>query len=111
MLSNLKHEDVEVYCYNSNLVVDSTTERCRSYADQWVDSAGMGDEALAERIRRDSIDILVDLSSHTEGNRLLVFARQPAPVQVSWFGFSYFHRSNDHSIPNYGHYPRPTRAD
>jgi protein O-GlcNAc transferase len=87
MLSNLKHEDVEVYCYNSNLVVDSTTERCRSYADQWVDSAGMGDEALAERIRRDSIDILVDLSSHTEGNRLLVFARQPAPVQVSWFGF------------------------
>ncbi len=87
MLSNFKHDDVEVFCYSSNAVVDSTTERFRSYADQWVESADVSDEALAERIRRDSIDILVDLSSHTEGNRLLVFARQPAPIQVSWFGF------------------------
>lgn len=87
VLSNFKHDDFEVFCYSSNVVVDSTTERFRLYTDQWVESAGVGDEALAERIRRDTIDILVDLSSHTEGNRLLVFARHPAPVQVSWFGF------------------------
>lgn len=87
LLSNLKSDDFELYCYSSNAVVDSTTERFRLYADQWIESAGVGDEALAERIRLDAIDILVDLSSHTEGHRLLMFARQPAPVQVSWFGF------------------------
>lgn len=87
VLSNFKSDDFEVYCYSCNAVVDTTTQRFMSYADHWIESAEMANEALAERIRLDTIDVLIDLSSHTEGHRLLVFARQPAPVQVSWFGF------------------------
>lgn len=79
-------EDVEVFCYSNSPVNDEVTHRLQLLADEWVGCAGMADDAMADRIRRDGIDILVDLSSHTEGNRLLVFARQPAPLQVSWFG-------------------------
>jgi predicted O-linked N-acetylglucosamine transferase (SPINDLY family) len=68
-------------------VVDATTERIKSCVDSWVQCEALTDDGLAKRIRQDAIDVLVDLSSHTEGNRLLTFARRPAPVQVSWFGF------------------------
>lgn len=77
----------EIVCYSNGVEVDTVTERLKGLADAWVDCAALSDDALAERIRCDAIDILVDLSGHTSGNRLPVFARQPAPVQVSWFGF------------------------
>lgn len=86
VMANLSHDDFEVYCYSSNAVVDSTTDRFKLFGHHWVEAAALDDDALVEKIRGDAIDILVDLSSHTEGHRLLVFARQPAPVQVSWFG-------------------------
>lgn len=87
LLAGFRHEDFDIYCYSNNAVTDAITERMKQYADTWVDCFAMTDDALDARIRRDAIDILVDLSSHTEGHRLLVFVRQPAPVQVSWFGF------------------------
>ena len=62
------------------------TEQCRSLADRWVDAVQFSDEELADRIQSDHIDILVDLSGHTTGNRLMVFARKPAPVQVTAWG-------------------------
>ncbi len=86
LLAGLQHTDFAVFCYSNSPISDEVTERIRPYADTWVECAALTDDALAERIRHDEIDVLVDLSSHTEGNRLLVFARQPAPVQVSWFG-------------------------
>jgi predicted O-linked N-acetylglucosamine transferase (SPINDLY family) len=52
-----------------------------------VDLAGLGDDEAADRIRETGIDILVDLSGHTEDHRLLVFARKPAPVQATWLGY------------------------
>jgi len=80
-------EAVHVVCYASHRQVDEWTERLRAAADEWVQCDGWTDEALAERVRADRIDILVDLAGHTEHNRLLTFARKPAPVQVTWLGY------------------------
>ena len=68
------------------LVPDALTEKLKALADGWRDAARLSDSDLADRIRDDRIDILVDLALHTAGNRLLVFARKPAPVQVTMLG-------------------------
>lgn len=81
------HAALEVFCYSSARAPDTITAACRASADAWRDVWHVGDAQLADLIRQDRIDILVDLSLHTDGNRLLVFARQPAPVQVSYLGY------------------------
>jgi protein O-GlcNAc transferase len=86
----LAHHDrarFEVFCYSSVRVPDRVTERLRGMAEHWRDVAGLGDAELATQVRSDGIDILVDLSGHTAHNRLLAFARRPAPVQVTWLGY------------------------
>ena len=75
---------VELHCYAEVPAPDAVTERFRALADQWHNTVGLSDAELAEQIRRDRIDVLVDLAGHTAGNRLLAFARKPAPVQVEW---------------------------
>ncbi|MBK8163003.1 MAG: tetratricopeptide repeat protein [Gammaproteobacteria bacterium] len=77
-----------ITCYYNNNQQDGMSKRLRAAADDWVPCRGMSDEQLAERIRADGIDILVDLSGHTRGNRLLAFARRPAPVQVTYLGYA-----------------------
>ena len=77
---------VETVCYSTTLRHDDMTERFRAASSAWHDVVGLSDDALADRIRADGIDILVDLPGHTAGNRLLAFARKPAPVQVSGWG-------------------------
>jgi protein O-GlcNAc transferase len=76
----------EVVCYSGVRREDDITQSLRGAVDEWHSTLRMSDEALAEQIRGDRIDLLVDLSGHTEGNRLLVFARKPAPVQVTAWG-------------------------
>jgi predicted O-linked N-acetylglucosamine transferase (SPINDLY family) len=66
---------------------DAVSRRLRALVHEWVRVERMDDETLAERIRADRIDVLFDLSGHTVGNRLPVFARKPAPVQVTWMGY------------------------
>ncbi|MCC6303351.1 MAG: tetratricopeptide repeat protein, partial [Gammaproteobacteria bacterium] len=78
---------VEIHAYYSHSQQDEVNARLKSHADHWVPCLGLSDEALAERIRADGIDILVDLAGHTAGNRLPVFARKPAPVQVTYLGY------------------------
>ena len=78
---------VEVYCYADVVRPDPITARLKEYADHWLTTIGQPDEDLADRIRLDRIDILVDLAGYTSGNRLGVFARKPAPVQVNWLGY------------------------
>jgi protein O-GlcNAc transferase len=73
--------------YSNSDVQDAATQRLRAYADDWRDVWRMTDDALINLIRTDRIDILVDLSGHTAFNRLAVFARRAAPVQVSYLGY------------------------
>lgn len=86
LLSAHDRTQVEVFCYSNGARVDATTQRFQEIADVWRNIVGLTDESVAERIAADGIDILVDLSGHTAGNRLLVFARKPAPVQVTYLG-------------------------
>lgn len=78
---------VEVFCYSSTPCPDARTDELRRHADQWHDVHRLSDEQLSAMARQHQIDILVDLSGHTAGNRLLAFARRPAPVQMSWLGY------------------------
>ena len=78
---------VEVFCYSNRAIDDDMTGRLRRSADRWRGIVGVSDADAALMIRRDGIDILVDLSGHTAKNRLLLFARRPAPVQVTWLGY------------------------
>ncbi len=81
------YPQLSLHAYCNNVIEDIVTERLRGYFAQWHLVAGLSDAALDEKIRADSIDILIDLSGHTSKNRLLTFARKPAPVQASWMGF------------------------
>jgi len=76
----------EFVCYSDARVDDGLTAKLRSVADQWQSIVGQSDQEVADRIRGDRIDILVDLALHSARNRLLVFARKPAPVQVTMVG-------------------------
>jgi predicted O-linked N-acetylglucosamine transferase (SPINDLY family) len=81
------HDRFEIVCYTDVRHPDAVTERLRGHADLWRSLVGLSDDQAADAIRRDEIDLLVDLDGHTGGNRLLAFARRPAPVQVSYLGF------------------------
>ena len=81
------HERVEIYCYFTHPVADTTTQRLKNFFDHWRDCADMDDAEMTRMIRTDQIDVLVDLSGHTSFNRLGVFARRAAPVQVTWLGY------------------------
>jgi predicted O-linked N-acetylglucosamine transferase (SPINDLY family) len=65
---------------------DRTTERLKGICDGWLDAGNMSNEALAEKLRSLEIDVLVDLICHSQGSRLLTFARKPAPLQITMIG-------------------------
>ncbi len=77
----------EVHAYANVAREDETTQRLRGLVDGWHDAFALSDDALVEQIRKDRIDVLVDLAGHTAGHRLLAFTRQPAPVQMSYLGY------------------------
>lgn len=77
-----------LHAYSNRAMEDETTRRLKGYFARWDMVADLPDGDLARKIRADGIDILVDLSGHTGYNRLLTFARKPAPVQASWIGYA-----------------------
>ncbi|MBI4625079.1 MAG: tetratricopeptide repeat protein, partial [Verrucomicrobia bacterium] len=77
----------EFFCYANVQRPDHFTTELRAGVDGWRDLAGQTDQQVADLIRADRIDILVDLALHTEGNRLLVCARKPAPVQATYLAY------------------------
>jgi predicted O-linked N-acetylglucosamine transferase (SPINDLY family) len=87
ILAHHNRDHVESFCYADVDSPDAQTAYLRSLAHQWRDTFGLSTEQLADLIQRDRIDILVDLTGHTAHNRLLVFARKPAPIQVSYLGY------------------------
>ncbi|MEN3287172.1 MAG: hypothetical protein V7634_1472 [Bradyrhizobium sp.] len=86
VLQNHDKSRFEVVCYSTSPIDDDITASFRSVADHWRDVQQWSDDQLADCIRADRVDILVDLSGHTRGNRLRTFARKPAPVQVTAWG-------------------------
>ncbi|WP_025036231.1 tetratricopeptide repeat protein [Bradyrhizobium sp. DOA9] len=89
LLPVLRHHDhasFKVVCYSCSPTQDAITAEFKSAADVWVDAWQMFDDELANRIEADEVDILIDVSGHSSGNRLQIFARKPAPIQVTGFG-------------------------
>ena len=86
-----KHDrsQFEIYAYAQIPYEDETTAHYKTLVDHWVPIRELMDDQVAERIRADEIDILVDVSGHTNSNRLLVFAQKPAPVSLHWLEYGY----------------------
>ena len=87
VFANHDKSQVEVFCYSNSARHDAFTERLIAEVDHWQPCLSMSDEQLAQRILDDKIDILVDLAGHTAHNRLLTFARKPAPIQITYLGY------------------------
>jgi predicted O-linked N-acetylglucosamine transferase (SPINDLY family) len=87
LLPNHDREQFEIFCYSDTRRQDATTARLRGAASQWRITLALSDEQLAALVRQDAIDILVDLTMHAHGSRLLAFARKPAPVQVTYLAY------------------------
>ena len=86
VLAAANRESLRFICYACSPKEDVVTERLKTLSGGWRSALGMSDRELAEAIRADDIDILIDLSGHTRGNRLPCFALRPSPVQVTWLG-------------------------
>ena len=86
-LANLDPARIELHLYSNADKVDAVTERYQAIAASYTCISDMNDETAAARIASDGIDVLVDVSGHTAGNRLTLFARKPAPVQVTWLAY------------------------
>lgn len=86
-LSRTASGRLSIYAYSNNRYEDGISEQLQVYCQVWRCVATLSDQELAEQIRADGIDILVDLSGHTAHNRLPLFAMKPTPVQISWLGY------------------------
>ncbi|GAC1373130.1 MAG: tetratricopeptide repeat protein [Aquirhabdus sp.] len=80
-------QQLTLVAYANQATHDEYTTRLQSQFDLWHVVYGWGDERLTNQIKQDNIDILIDLSGHTQGNRLPIFAKKAAPLQVSWLGY------------------------
>jgi predicted O-linked N-acetylglucosamine transferase (SPINDLY family) len=114
VLENLDRRRFDVVCYDTRGGRrDAYGARIAARASAWHEASALDDDALAAQIRRDRIDILFDLAGHTPDNRLLVFARRPAPVQITWMGYvgTTGLKAMDYLIADRFHIPPGAEAD
>lgn len=88
-LSAFNHSQFDIHLYSAVVEPDAMTEQAKRLATKFVDIHALNTDQAAAVIQANEVDILIDLSGHTQGNRLDVFARQPAPVQAAWLGYPY----------------------
>jgi predicted O-linked N-acetylglucosamine transferase (SPINDLY family) len=81
------HQKFEIFCYSSVRRPDIYTQQLQGHADHWRAVTGMACEQVAQQIRSDRIDVLIDLALHTSSRQLLIFAAKPAPVQVTYLAY------------------------
>ncbi|MGB4057320.1 MAG: tetratricopeptide repeat protein, partial [Alphaproteobacteria bacterium] len=87
LLKTHDRNSFKIFAYANVEIEDAVTERLKQEFDHWCDIKLMDDDEAANLIEKDEIDILIDISGHTRGNRLMVFARKPAPIQVTWLAY------------------------
>ncbi len=87
LLNNHDRTQFQIYAYSNVKKEDEVTARLKRGTDYWRNIRNKNDDEAADMIEADQIDILVDLAGHTGENRLMIFARKPAPIQVSWLGY------------------------
>ncbi len=82
-------QKMEIFCYVNQYTkdLDAVSDRLKAHVEHWTNIMSLSDKQVAEKIREDGIDILIDLSGHTALNRLGVFAYKPAPIQCTWIGY------------------------
>ncbi|MHC8383805.1 O-linked N-acetylglucosamine transferase, SPINDLY family protein [Pseudomonas sp. LB3P14] len=86
VLEKLPRHQFELFAYSTSQVCDHLTRRIQATVHQWLAIKHMDEHTLAQRIRDDRIDILIDLCGHNAGNRMGAMALQPAPLLVKWVG-------------------------
>lgn len=87
VLKHLDRQRFSLWFYSNSPFVDARTRLLQAIADRWLQVEDLTDDQLTARVRSDEIDVLFDLSGHTGGNRLGMFARKPAPIQIGWIGY------------------------
>ena len=87
VFSTLDREQFRIYCYSNTKQMDALTDELRAWAFSWNEIRALDDSLAARKIEDDGIDVLIDLAGHAPNNRLLIFARKPAPVQVVWLDY------------------------
>ena len=88
ILANHNRDKFEVFAYYNSTVDDNMTKRIQTMVDVWHNIIYMSDEEVCKLIKDDGIDILVDLTGHSSNNRMSVFALKPAPIQITYIGYS-----------------------
>jgi predicted O-linked N-acetylglucosamine transferase (SPINDLY family) len=88
LLSHHDTADFDIFCYSSIRRPDFVGQALAKLPITWRITKMVSDDLLAQHIRNDRIDVLIDLSMHSHGNRLLTFAQRPAPVQITYLAYN-----------------------
>ena len=111
LFSNRDRRHTEFVCYADVKLSDRVTASLKALSDGWRNTVGMSDHDVAERIRGDRIDLLVDLAVHTTGNRMLVFAPEASTAPGDHARYAHHHRPDHDRLSVHRSVFRPARRE